>query len=227
MLKYIEENCKEIKSRVEQAAKKAGRKPKEITIIAISKTFSPEAIKAVLEYGIADIGESRIQEAEPKIKSIGNAARWHLVGHLQSNKAKKAVELFDIIQSVDSVKLACMIDENARKINKTIECLIEVNSSGEKSKFGARPSEIIGMIKEITGLKNIILSGLMTVGPLTDDKSEIRTAYRVMYDLFSQGQKQAGASFRYLSMGMSGDFEMAIEESANMVRIGTAIFGER
>ncbi len=168
-----------------------------------------------------------MQEAERKIKSLGGIARWHLIGHLQSNKAKKAVELFDMIQAVDSLKLAELINQYAADAGKRVDCLVEINSSGEESKHGLNPQDAIRTIEEVSLLKNIRLSGLMTVGPLTDDEDAIRKAFASTAVLFQKGKTIAGESFRYLSMGMSSDFEIAIEEGANMVRIGTAIFGER
>ncbi len=227
MYEYIKANWENIQSRVALAAHRAGKKPEEITVVAVSKLFPAEAIRAAVESGIADIGESRVQEAEEKIKSLGGIARWHMIGHLQSNKAKRAIELFDMIQSVDSLKLAQLINQYAADANKKIECLLEINCSGEKSKYGLEPQEVTSMIAEVSSLNNIGLSGLMTVGPLTDDDYAIRKAFASTAGLFQKGKQIAGESFRYLSMGMSSDFETAIEEGSNMVRIGTAIFGER
>lgn len=227
MYEYIKANWENIQSRVALAAHRAGKKPEEITIVAISKLFPAGAIRMAVEFGITNIGESRVQEAEEKIKSLGGIARWHMIGHVQSNKAKRAVELFDMIQSVDSLKLAELLNQYAADTNKKIECLLEINSSGEKSKFGLEPQDAISTIAEVSSFKNIVLSGLMTVGPLTDDEDAMRKAFALTADLFQKGKEIAGESFGYLSMGMSSDFEMAIEEGSNMVRIGTAIFGER
>jgi len=227
MYEHIKTNWENIQIRVASAARKTGRKPEEISIVAVSKLFPEEAIRAAIESGITDFGESRIQEAEKKINAIGNQARWYLIGHLQTNKAKKAVGLFDMIQSIDSFILAQLIDEFSRQSGKTIDCLLEINSSGEKSKFGLEPTEALIMIERVAELKNINLSGLMTVGPLTDDEAQLRKSFSLTADLFRKGRQLVGDNFRFLSMGMTSDFEIAIDERSNMIRIGTGIFGER
>jgi len=224
---YIKENLKTIKNKIAAAAAKADREANEITLVAVSKTHPADTIKAAVEYGAADIGEARIQESEPKIISLGNIARWHLIGHLQKNKVKKAVRLFDLIQSVDSLKLAEEINHRAGEIGKKIDCLLEVNSSGEESKYGVRPDEAIEIIEKVNRLENVNLVGLMTIGPFVEDKETIREVYRNTRELFLKGREIAGDLFAILSMGMSDDYEIAIEEGSNMVRVGTAIFGPR
>lgn len=227
MYKYIEQNIKNVRARVAAAAKKAGRQESDIAIIAVAKTFPSAAIKAAVGYGLGDIGESRVQEAEQKIKELGQVARWHLVGHLQTNKAAKAVKMFDMIQSVDSLKLAEAINRAAESEGKKIDCLVEINSSGELSKFGVRPSDAERLIEDILELRYISLRGLMTVGPLTESEPVLRASFRMSRKILEQGQALAGEQFHILSMGMSGDFETAIEEGSNMIRLGSALFGER
>ncbi len=177
--------------------------------------------------GLPDIGESRVQEAEEKFAQIGHIGRYHLVGHLQSNKVKKAVQLFDVIHSVDSLKLAEEISKRAAEQDKTIDCLIEVNTSEEPQKHGVQPTEAVALIREIFPLPHLRLVGLMTVGPLTDNADRIRDAFRMLRHLLFHGQDIAGPQFSELSMGMSGDFDLAIQEGATMIRLGTALFGAR
>jgi pyridoxal phosphate enzyme (YggS family) len=177
--------------------------------------------------GLFDIGESKVQEAEQKITELGHIARFHLVGHLQSNKVKKAVQLFDVIQSVDSLALAQEISRRAGELDRVIECYIEVNSSGETQKYGIAPERTLELVREVNALPNIKLSGLMTVGPLSEDEDAIRDAFKTVHELFHQAQKIAGDQFDVLSMGMSDDFRWAIAEGSTMIRIGTGIFGSR
>jgi pyridoxal phosphate enzyme (YggS family) len=227
MYQHVKGNLEDLRKKIAAASERAGRDADEIALVAVSKTHPVEAIEAAVGAGTAQIGESRVQEAAPKIKSLGKIAKWHMVGHLQTNKAKKAVQLFDMIQSVDSLKLAEEIDRRAGQIGKRIECLIEINSSGEAAKSGVLPDHVVDLIEEVLNLKNVDLKGLMTIGPLTEDERLIREAFRKTKDLFVQGQSIVGESFSILSMGMTDDFEIAIEEGSNMVRIGTAIFGRR
>jgi PLP dependent protein len=227
MFEHIESNIITIKNKVAAAAAKAGREPAEIVIVAVSKTFSIEAIKTVLNCGITDIGESKVQEAEPKITALGRAARWHMIGHLQTNKVKRAVDLFDMIQSVDTMKVAEEINIVGEKLGKKVDCLLEINSSGEMTKSGAPPSMALNLVRSVMELGQINLCGLMTIGPLSDDPEQVRRAFRLSRELYERSKEIVGESFRWLSMGMSGDYEMAIEEGSNMVRIGTAVFGGR
>lgn len=175
--------------------------------------------------GIHNIGESRLQEAEPKITEVGQIARFHMVGHLQTNKVKKAVQLFDVIQSVDSYKLAEEINRRAAEIDRVIECYVEINCSGEEQKYGAAPGETVELIKRVNNLDNINLTGLMTVGPLAEDREQIRQSFSMCQELFKEGREIIGDEFDTLSMGMTDDFELAIAEGSTMIRIGTGIFG--
>lgn len=226
----IRENVMRVKERIHKALKRAGRDGERIKIVAVSKMKPPELIRYAIEAGIEDIGENRVQEAIPKIEIIGKGrVTWHLVGHLQSNKAKKAVRYFDMIQSVDSMKIAEKISSFSLQEGKGTPVLVEVNVSGESTKFGINPESVKDFVGELSCLAGIRVKGLMTIGPLTYDKDAIRRAFRKMYGVFDdlRREKIEGVEMEILSMGMTDDFEIAIEEGATMVRIGRAIFGER
>jgi len=227
MYEYIKDNIDEINEKIADAAARAGRGREDITLVAVSKTHPPEAIKAAVAFGMTDIGEARIQEAVPKIESLGNIASWHMIGHLQTNKVKKAVGPFDMIQSVDSLKLAGEIDRRAAQIDKKIHCLIEINAAEEAAKSGISFDEAPELIEKAAAMDNIELKGIMTIGPLTDGEQLTRRTFRRTRRLFEQEKKIIGDKFDTLSIGMSDDYETAIEEGSNMVRIGTAIFGRR
>jgi len=222
----IAENVARVLERVNDAELKYGRRGGEVCVVGISKTFDAQALIEAVSAGITDIGENRIQEAERKFpNSIGGFKR-HMVGHLQSNKVNKALRLFDIIHSVDSLKLAKKIASSGENDK---EFLLEVNTSGEETKFGVKPEETLDLLSEITETTGLKISGMMTVGPRSTDESEIRSAFQKLKSLYdsSSGSNIEGINMKYLSMGMTNDFEIAIEEGSNMVRIGRAIFGER
>lgn len=223
----IARNIAAVRARIKEAARRAGRNPDDITLVAVSKTFPVEAIQAAVKAGITEIGESRVQEGIDKIDRLGRIARWHLIGHLQSNKVKKAVGGFDVIQALDSYPLAQKVGDEAVKQGKTIECLIEINSSGETGKFGFSPAEALNAVEEIAKLPGIDLRGLMMVGPLTTDQRRIRAAFEIANKAYGQIRQARGPRINVLSMGMSSDYEMAVEYGSTMVRIGTAIFGGR
>jgi len=225
----ISENLKRLEERIEKAALRSGRKKEDITLVAVTKNVEPERINQGIDAGIKIIGENRIQEAEEKFKFIAKDVEKHLVGHLQTNKVKKALELFDLIQSVDSLHLAQEISKRAADKGKTAEVLIEVNTSGELSKYGVKPDEVPGFVEEVEKFEYIKIRGLMTVGLLTDEMDKVRPCFVKLRSLFEslKSLKKENVEMRYLSMGMSSDFEMAIEEGSNMIRIGTAIFGHR
>jgi hypothetical protein len=227
MKESIADNLMELRGRIAEACEESDRDAHDITIVAISKKHPPALIRMAVSLGLLDIGESRIQEAEAKIQELGPIARYHFVGHLQTNKVKKAVELFDVIQSVDSLKLAQEISRRAEEAERTIECFIQINSSGEESKHGAPPEQAIDLIRRVNQMPGINLTGLMTIGPLTDDEEKIREAFRLARGLFVQGRDLVGEDFENLSMGMSDDFSLAIAEGATMIRVGTSIFGSR
>lgn len=223
----IADNLRELRGRIAEACEEFDRDADDITIVAVTKTFPADTIQKAVAIGMYDIGESKVQEAELKINQLGHIARYHLVGHLQSNKVKKAVQLFDVIQSVDSLALAQEISRRAGELDRIIECYIEVNSSGEPQKYGISPDKVLDLVEHVKALPNIRLSGLMTVGPLTDDEDKVRDAFKSVHELFHQAQEIAGDQFDVLSMGMSDDFKLAIAEGSTMIRIGTGIFGAR
>jgi len=227
MKQTLSDNLIQLRGQIAEACEEYDRDADDITIVAVSKTHPARAISRCVAAGIHNIGESRIQEAEPKITEVGRIARFHMIGHLQSNKAKKAVELFDVIQSVDSLKLAEEVNKRAGEIDRVIECYLEVNTSGEDNKYGFAPDETIEMCKRINELPQVNLTGLMTMAPLTEDEEAIRSAFRRCYDLYREGRELLGQEFDTLSMGMSGDFALAIAEGTTMIRVGTAIFGPR
>ncbi len=197
--------------------------------MAVSKTFPPEDILEVINCGIKDIGENRVQEAEKKFLSLKDFEfKKHLVGHLQTNKINKAIDIFDIIQSIDSYELAFKLNNRLKERNKKLPILIEVNTSGEPAKSGIKPQEAIEFTGKILSLENISLQGFMTVGPLTEDKKEIRKAFSLLYKIREEANANfKNSKFEHLSMGMSEDFEIAIEEGATILRLGRIIFGER
>ncbi|MFH1202652.1 MAG: YggS family pyridoxal phosphate-dependent enzyme [Candidatus Omnitrophota bacterium] len=222
----ISENLKIIRDNIAAVCQRAKQSKDEITIVVVTKTATIEDIKEVIGLGIQDIGENRVQEATVKFSRLP-ALKWHMVGHLQTNKARDAVKLFSLIHSVDSLRLAMVIDEEARKINKVQEILIEVNTSDEATKFGLKPEEAIETVKEIASLKNLNLKGLMTIAPIVDKPDNARPYFRAL-----RGLKDKINEFRVtrdelqvLSMGMTDDYQIAIEEGATMVRLGRAIFG--
>ncbi|MCL0087193.1 YggS family pyridoxal phosphate-dependent enzyme [Dehalococcoidia bacterium] len=217
----IERNIQEVTRRIALACKRAGRSPEEVTLVAITKTIGPAAIRAAFQAGLRHFGENRVQEAKPKLGELENIrtqCTWHMVGHLQTNKAKTAGALFDIIQSVDSVRLAEFLSRHAQK---TIPILLEVNIAGEASKSGFSTGEVFSAMKEIGRMPKLEIKGLMTIAPLASDPEEVRPVFRRLREL------RNSMGLDHLSMGMTDDFEVAIEEGSTMVRIGRAIFGER
>ena len=222
----IQENLKKIREKNELACKKAKRSSEEITIVAVTKQVSIDQIREVLKLGIKDIGENRIQEAVLKHNAIGSVGiKWHLVGHLQTNKVKEAVKIFDLIHSVDSIRVAEEIDKQASNINKIQDILVQVNASLEASKFGIKPQEAIEIIKEIAKLKNLNIKGLMTVAPIVDNPEQARPYFRMLRELKDRINQLTNNQLTILSMGMTDDYQVAIEEAATMIRLGRAIFG--
>jgi hypothetical protein len=219
-LTTIADRVARVRQRVQRAAERAGRSPAEVTIVAVSKGFPPSAIDEVVVAGIADVGENRVQEAAAKIVALRPLPiTWHLVGHLQTNKAKTALELFDIIHSVDSLHLAEVLSHPDR--SGPLPILLEVNAAGEATKFGFPPGEVAAAAQAIARLPHLDLRGLMTVAPFVSDPETVRPVFRELRRL------RDALGLRELSMGMTDDFEVAIEEGATLVRIGRAIFGER
>lgn len=227
-MSQISENLEGIRAKIAKAAEKSGRDPKEITLVSVTKTYSPEAINEAIDCGVTDIGENKVQEIMEKYDKV-KPVRWHLIGHLQTNKVKYIIDKVWMIHSVDSVHLMDEIDRQAQKHGVVMKILIQVNISGEESKFGISPDEIDEMLNHAEQLKNVKVCGLMTIMPIVDSNISNRLHFvnikRIYIDISKK--KYNNITMDYLSMGMSGDFEMAIEEGSNMVRIGRAIFGER
>ena len=221
-------NADEIHSRILGAMSRAGRTDK-VSFVAVSKMHTVEEMHRAESFACVDFfGENRVQEAEAKRKVYGaSRLQWRLIGHLQANKARKAVELFDSIDSIDSIELAERVDRIAGETHKVMPVLIEVNTSGEASKSGIEPEGFSRLADKVITLQNLRLDGLMTVGPITDSESEIRAAFAALRELAEKTRTSTGLALPVLSMGMSGDFEAAIAEGSTMVRIGTLLFGER
>lgn len=211
-----------VRQQIDAAAARSGRRSEDITLLAVTKMHGPQEINEAISCGITDIGENKVQELLSKYDDIQKGVRWHFIGHLQTNKVKSIVDKVDMIQSVDSLHLAEEIDRRCKAIGKTMDILIQVNAAGEVQKSGIAPQELFPLIDEINKLSNLRIRGLMQVAPDIDDTDALRHYFKTVKDLFD---KIPGADI--LSMGMSGDFEIAIEEGATMVRIGTKIFGER
>lgn len=234
-IEVLRRNLESVRERIRRAAERSKRDPAEIQLVAVTKTVPAETIALLDQLGQKDIGENRVQEAAEKFNRLTGEFRCHLIGHLQTNKVRKAVELFEMIHSVDSVRLAETLQAEAQKQNKYIKALLQVNVSGEETKFGVRPNEVAGIynqIKERTdsqkGNGGIIISGLMTITPLlkAGETAEVcRPYFRQLRELLTQLRQRTGDDkLRHLSMGMSQDYEVAIEEGAHFVRIGTALF---
>lgn len=234
-MEEVGDRLKLIKERINQAAERAGRNTEEIELVAVTKTVEVARIREALEAGVRNIGENRVQEALTKYEELNanppmaGVPRWHMIGHLQRNKVGKALKVFDLIHSVDSLPLAEEIDKRAKVLGKRIDILIEVNVSGEESKFGLGMDEVNEFLMTVSKLKNLRIQGLMTMAPFTDDPEQSRPYFRKLGHLSEKikSDQLNNVEIRYLSMGMSQDFEVAVEEGANMVRIGSAIFGSR
>lgn len=225
----FEENINSVKQRIEAVCRKIGRDAQDVILIAVSKTIPAEIIQKAVDYGITHIGENRVQEAEQKYRQLGKIATWHLVGHLQTNKVKKALQIFDVIHSIDSYYLAQTISQQAQSLGRKVEGLVEVNTSGEETKFGVQPEAALALISNISRLPAIRINGLMTIGAMLPDPEDVRPCFKLLRELSDhiQGANFENVEMKYLSMGMTNDFEVAIEEGANMIRVGRAIFGER
>ena len=227
----LRERLAEVRARVDTAASRASRSAAEITLVAISKTHPIETLRAGLDLGITDFGENRVQEAEGKILELGRtAARWHLVGHLQTNKAARAVKLFDCIHALDSVDLAERLDRLCvAEGREELQALIQIDLGGEKTKTGVEPRELPELLTAVGNCQRVRLIGLMTLPPYFENPDCARPYFKALRELRDelQTQRHFGEHAGELSMGMSHDFEIAIEEGATMVRVGTAIFGER
>jgi len=225
----VAQNISHTRERIAAACKRAGRQPHEVTLVAITKTQPVSIIREAVSAGITILGENRVQEAVEKVREVGAKVAWHLVGHLQTNKVKKALSLFSVIQSVDSLRLAQEIQRHAEAAKQTVRVFIEVNTSGESTKFGIEPKLAPELAKHIAEFPNVRLGGLMTIGALTTQTAIIRSCFQRLRGLRDE-IREMNAPFTDLldlSMGMTDDFEIAIEEGSTLVRIGRAIFGER
>lgn len=216
----IRANFDAVEARVRAACQHAGRTASDVTLVAVTKTFPAEAVTAAINAGAHDIGENKVQEARDKKPLAQGAARWHLIGHLQSNKAKDAVHIFDVIQTIDSVSLAERVGKAAAAAGKRLEVLLEINIGREPQKSGADPAEVGSLARQVASIDALSLTGLMTIPPVGDENS-VRNFFRELRKM------RDGLGLRHLSMGMTDDFEVAIEEGATIVRVGRAIFGSR
>ncbi len=226
----IAENVKNIQEKIKNACIAAGRNPDSVTLIAVSKTFGFHAIEEVVRAGVLDIGENYVQEITEKRQGVSEPnIRWHFIGHLQSNKVKYIAEWVHLIHSVDNENVAAEIQKRGSRLGRVIDVLIEVNTSGESSKFGVTPSKTIDLVKKVSTQPNLKVQGLMTVGPFLPDPVQSQPSFRLLKTVFDEINSAhiLQEPMKHLSMGMTHDFTVAIEEGSTMVRIGTAIFGTR
>lgn len=225
----VKENLKYVEDKIVKACQRVGRNPNEVTLIAVSKTKPVSLIREAVEYGIIDFGENKVQELCSKTEEIKTPLNWHMIGHLQRNKVKYIIDKTSLIHSVDSYRLAEKISEEAAKKNIICPILIEVNVAGEESKYGVKPKEVLPFLLEISKLSNIIVKGLMTIAPFVDNPEENRIHFKELRNLYIDIKTKNidNVNMSELSMGMTGDYEVAIEEGATYVRVGTGIFGQR
>jgi len=226
----IAENIQNIKENIEKACFRIGREPQSVQLVVVSKTFSADKVLEAHNAGESEFGENYVQELVEKKNALeGNKIHWHFIGHLQSNKVKYLAEWISLIHSVDSEGLAAEIQKRAEKLNRQINVLVEVNTSEEATKFGIKPNAAIELLKKVSVFPNINVKGLMTIGPFTDNKIESRKSFKLLRSIFDEANVSdfLQQPLAILSMGMTHDFDVAIEEGSTMVRIGTAIFGSR
>lgn len=223
----LADNFQNIRRRIAEACARAGREPEEVALVAVSKGHPPEAVQALADLGQTLFGENKVQEAKAKIPLCPGKLRWHMIGHLQSNKCRDAVHLFEMIEGVDSLALAQEINRMADKAAKTVPILLEVNVAGEASKFGYKPDLLLAEFAAINALPRLEVHGLMTVPPYSPTPERSRAYFQQLRDLKAKCEQILGVPLPHLSMGMSGDFEIAIEEGATLIRVGTALFGPR
>lgn len=227
-MSYIRENLNSVTESIRKAEKKSGRPAGSVKLIAVTKTYGADAINEAIDCGVTDIGENRVQEILEKYDRI-KPVHWHLIGHLQKNKVKYIIDKVCLIHSVDSIELAREINRQAEKIGKVQDILVQVNVSGEESKFGIKPEECSALCRDISGMNNVRVKGLMTIAPFTEDESVLRNVFCGLQQLSAKisEEKNDNISMDELSMGMTHDFPLAIEAGATMVRVGTGIFGQR
>ncbi len=225
----ISANIRQIHERIDAACLRAGRRSDEVTLVAISKTFPAEKVEEAVRAGVKDIGENYVQEFLQKRPVLPEEVRWHFVGHLQTNKVKQIIGWVHLIHALDSLSLAQELNRRAAEGGRTVDVLLEVNTTGETSKFGLKPEHVSGFVDQLTGLSHLRIAGLMTIGPFLPDPEGSRPMFRELRqirDALALRPRQ-NVTMKHLSMGMTGDFEVAIEEGATLIRLGTAIFGSR
>jgi PLP dependent protein len=222
----IEGNLAKVKERMASAASRAGRDPGGIELVAVTKTVDVDAIRRAIEAGVEVVGENRVQDAKGKHAALDGAVRWHMIGHLQRNKVRDALGIFEMIHSIDSLRLARAVDGEAAKRSMIVPVMVEVNVSGEQTKYGVAPGDLAALVAAMGELENIRTCGLMTMAPFVADAEEVRPVFASLRRLRA-GLRDSGFDVPYLSMGMTQDYEVAIEEGATHVRIGSAIFGPR
>jgi pyridoxal phosphate enzyme (YggS family) len=222
----IQSNLERLRAKIRQAAERSGRDPAAIKLCAVTKTVPVEKIKSAIACGVTIIGENRIHETLEKQPQIGRSVEWHMIGHLQSRKAKQAVELFDMIQSVDSVSTAQALEKRCAEAGRSLRILIEVNTSGEEQKYGVSPGEVERLVREVASMEHLHIEGLMTMAAFVPDPEMARPSFQQLRQICEHLREKEiqRARFDVLSMGMTNDFEVAIEEGSTMLRIGTAIF---
>jgi pyridoxal phosphate enzyme (YggS family) len=223
----LPENFAAIEQRIAAACARAGRERASVTLLAVTKGMPPSFVDAAVNLGQVFFGESKVQEAKAKIPECSSRAHWHMIGHLQSNKCRDAVQLFEMVQSVDSISLAQELSKWGEKSGKTLPVLLEVNVAGEGTKFGFKPEGFLEQVEAVNALPRLAVHGLMTIAPWSPDPERARSSFRRLRALKGDAEQKLGAPLPHLSMGMSGDFEVAIEEGATIVRVGTALFGSR
>lgn len=223
----LHENFAGINERIANACARVKRDVNSVTLLAVSKGMPPDLIATAAQLGQVFFGENKVQEAKTKILLSPSRCRWHMIGHLQSNKCRDAVQLFEMIESVDSVALAEELNKWADKLSKRLPVLLEVNVAGEGTKFGLKPEQVVDACAAINALARLEVHGLMTIAPWTPEPEKVRPVFRRLRELKDACEQKLGAPLSHLSMGMSGDFEIAIEEGATIVRVGTALFGPR
>jgi len=227
-LGQLASNLAAVRSRIADAERRSGRPPGSVTLIGVVKTLAAETLSGAVSLGLADLGENRVQEAEGHQRTVARtAARWHMIGHLQRNKAGRALELFDVVHGVDDAELARALDRRAQAVGRRLPVLLEVNVSGERTKFGVAPDAAAALAEAVEALPGVELRGLMTVGAAAAAPEQARPGFASLRELRDALSARLGRPLPELSMGMSGDYEVAVEEGATMVRVGTALFGAR
>lgn len=223
------EHINEVKKDIATVCNRIGKSAEEITLLGVTKTYEADVINASIEYGIQNVAENRVQEVIRKFDDVNKGVKWHLIGHLQTNKVKYIIDKVDLIHSVDSLKLAQEISTRAGRIGKTQDILIQVNVADETQKFGVSPEELKALLKDISNLPHVRVCGLMNIAPFLDDPEMLRDDFKIMKQLFDglEDYNFENVKSIYLSMGMSNDYEVALEEGSNMLRIGTKIYGKR